>query len=114
MIFRVLFIALLLSLFAYGFRQRKVSAIVSLSIKLIALAGLGFVISPDTLTAIANWMGVGRGVDLVTYLSVFCLMIMVMNMHFKYRILHNDMTLIAREIGLARVAEHHPQPSQSE
>ena len=70
----------------------------------IALAGVGAVLvtSPDLSTFAAHLVGVGRGVDLVIYVSLVGIGFFLMLIFSKLRALEAQITAIARETAIGR------------
>jgi hypothetical protein len=76
-----------------------------------SLAGIGFVAYPDYATKLANRVGVGRGTDLLLYISLLGVGFILMLLFSAIRELQEKMTGIAREIALLG-AEQTPPPDQ--
>jgi hypothetical protein len=58
------------------------------------------VVFPDASTKIANVIGVGRGVDLIFYLSHLSLLLLIIMMWRKIITLNDKLTRISRQISL--------------
>lgn len=61
---------------------------------------IAFVIYPDWSTQVANLLGVGRGVDLITYLGLLALGISVLWLLLKVNRLEDKVTQMVREDAL--------------
>lgn len=75
-----------------------------LFLKLLFLALMGgailFTIVPTWSTVIANFLGVGRGVDLIIYLSLLGLTICCLLLYLKIQELQKQLTELARKQAL--------------
>ena len=77
-------------------------------------AGALAVLFPSHTDIIANWVGVGRGVDLITYLLEIIVMFVLIHYYTKFVELQRKLTTITRELAilkaeLERVAPREPQ-----
>ncbi|MDC0723292.1 DUF2304 domain-containing protein [Nannocystis bainbridge] len=67
----------------------------------VVFAGIIFlVIFPDVSTWCAHRVGVGRGVDLVFYLSSLVLLFLCFNLYLGQKALEDRLTLVVRELAL--------------
>ncbi|MBZ5711356.1 DUF2304 domain-containing protein [Nannocystis pusilla] len=67
----------------------------------VVFAGIIFlVIFPDVSTWCAHAVGVGRGVDLVFYLSSLVLLFLCFNLYLGQKTLEDRMTILVRELAL--------------
>jgi hypothetical protein len=69
-----------------------------------SLAGLYFVWVPSDSTRLAEFVGIGRGVDLILYTWVGISLIIILNLHLKLRTHLELITVLARTIALANPA----------
>lgn len=58
------------------------------------------VLWPDLLTKTANMLGIGRGADLVLYLTTIGLLYVSISVYLKFGDMDRRITLLAREIAL--------------
>jgi len=71
---------------------------------------VGFVvILPETTSLVANLVGVGRGVDLVIYISILILFYLVFRILVRLDKIDKDVTKIVRKIALGREEEKNKQ-----
>lgn len=70
----------------------------------LALAGATFVLFPETTTALADWAGVGRGVDLIFYLSFVMLAFVQLLVYSKLRHMEAKITDLARAAALQQAS----------
>jgi small membrane protein len=92
---------LLCGVLVYAWMEYARSPIVALLSLLVSLAGLYFVWFPSRSTQVAEFVGVGRGVDLILYVWVCFSLIVLLNLHLKLRKQHELITALARSIALA-------------
>lgn len=103
MMIRAILSILLVGVLSYaGSEYRRSPAVAFLSI-LAAIAGIYFTWLPDDATRLAQWAGVGRGVDLVIYIWVCISLLVLLNLHLKLRMQTEKLTALARAIALANV-----------
>jgi hypothetical protein len=101
MIAQVFFSALLGIVVLYAWSEYRRSPAIAVLSLVTALAGLYFVWVPDDSTRLAEFVGIGRGVDLILYTWVGISLIVILNLHLKLRIQLEMITLLARSIALA-------------
>ncbi|HSZ33350.1 MAG TPA: DUF2304 domain-containing protein, partial [Puia sp.] len=87
----ILLLALLILFISY-FRWFRNAAIDKVLIVLIFLAGVSFVLVPDWTTKIADVLGVGRGADLLMYLSIVSFTYIVLLLYSKIKKLENQLS----------------------
>lgn len=77
-----------------------------------ALLGTGAwaVLFPDQTDIIANYVGVGRGVDLITYLFEITAMFVLIHYYTKFVELQRQLTDLVREMALLRADLDRDQP----
>lgn len=66
----------------------------------IALVGIVMVIRPDWATAIANFVGVGRGVDLLVYLGFSGLAFLWLTLYSRQREMDVRLTELTRRLAI--------------
>jgi hypothetical protein len=77
-------------------------------------AGAWAVLFPDQTDIIANYVGVGRGVDLITYLFEITAMFVLIHYYTKFVELQRQLTDLVREMALLRAdLERDPPPPAS-
>jgi hypothetical protein len=104
MIARALLSLLLCSVLVYAWVEYRRSPVVALLSVAASLAGLYFIWVPSHSTRVAEFVGVGRGADLVLYLWVCISLIVLLNLHLKLRTQHELITKLARTIAMASIA----------
>jgi small membrane protein len=100
MIIKLLLSVLLLAVAALISVQRTTSR--SLQVSLLGIIGVGtwFVWAPEHANALAGFVGVGRGADLLFYLWVVITLALVVIMYLKIQRLARRVTQLARAIAL--------------
>lgn len=96
---------LLCSVLVYAWIEYRRSPVVALLSLVASLAGLYFVWAPSHSTLVAEFVGVGRGADLVLYLWVCISLIVLLNLHLKLRTQHELITKLARTIAMANAGQ---------
>lgn len=66
----------------------------------VAVTGVFFVLNPDVTTDLAHRLGVGRGTDLILYLSVLFFFMFSLLIYGKLRKMESVVTNLARHIAL--------------
>ena len=95
---------LLCSVLVYAWAEYRRSPAVALISFVVSLVGLYFVWVPSHSTRVAEYIGVGRGADLILYLWVCISLIVLLNLHLKLRAQHELITALARTIALANAS----------
>ena len=100
---KLIFIALVALGTAYVWRRRDSAH--GRAIKRLALFGFAglvifTVLFPETTTIAANWVGIGRGTDLVFYLTSFAVMFLAAFMYLKFKRLEDRIADLAAELAL--------------
>jgi hypothetical protein len=101
MIAQIFFSLLLSAVFLYAWIEYRRSPVVAVLSSVVALAGLYFVWVPSQSTWLAEFVGIGRGVDLVLYTWVGISLIVALNLYLKLRTQLELITVLARRIALA-------------
>jgi hypothetical protein len=104
MIAQIFFSLLLCTVFLYAWIEYRRSPVVAVLSSVVALAGLYFVWVPSHSTWLAEFVGIGRGVDLILYTWVGISLIVILNLHLKLRTQLELITVLARKIALAEPA----------
>ena len=85
----------------YAWAQYRRSPIVTVLSCAVSLIGFYFVWIPSHATRVAEFVGIGRGADLVLYVWACISLIVLLNLHLKLRTQHELLTQLARSIALA-------------
>jgi len=82
-------------------RENVISTRVAIFWFLIWIAALVGISLPATTTRIAGFLGVGRGVDIIVYISLALLFYLVFRIYVMIEDLRHQITYIIREIALS-------------
>ena len=113
MMAQLLLSVLLAGILLYAFVERRRSPVVGALSLFAAGAGLYFVWVPAHATALAEFAGVGRGVDLIIYIWVVISLLVLLNLHLKLRAQTEALTGLARAIAIGD-ALHRGPPVRAE
>jgi small membrane protein len=95
----------------YAWAQYRRSPIVAVLACIVSLMGFYFVWLPSHATRVAEFVGIGRGADLVLYVWACISLIVLLNLHLKLRTQHELLTQLARSIALANATS--PEDARS-
>src|SRR5688572_8278497 len=101
MIAQFILSALLATIVLYAWMEYRRSPAVGLLGGIAAVAGLYFVWAPSQATYLAEFVGIGRGVDLFIYVWVVISALILLNLHLKLRAQMELITVLARELAIA-------------
>jgi small membrane protein len=101
MIAQVVLSLLLGIVLLYAWAQYRRSPIVTVLSCAVSLIGFYFVWFPSHATRVAEFVGIGRGADLVLYVWACISLVVLLNLHLKLRTQHELLTQLARSIALA-------------
>jgi hypothetical protein len=88
-------------------KTRQPTAMAFLSAWLIAI---GMIANPGLSTRIAQSVGIGRGVDFVTYSLLVAFLWAHYQHYLRYKRVENEVTLLVRELAIAQAARPLAQP----
>jgi small membrane protein len=114
MIAQVVLSLLLGVVLLYAWAQYRRSPIVAVLACVVSLMGFYFVWLPSHATRVAEFVGIGRGADLVLYVWACISLIVLLNLHLKLRTQHELLTQLARSIALANAASPEDPSSSTE
>jgi len=100
MIFQVLFTVLTAAAMFYFLIATRRSALRRLFVLVFFGGGIVFILQPDLTTTIANVVGIGRGADLIFYLSTLFLFFLCFNYHVRFMAVEEQLTRIVREMAV--------------
>src|SRR5437764_9676878 len=101
MIAQAILSLLLCGVLIYAWAEYRRSPAVAFMSVVVSVAGLLFVWVPSLSTRVAEFAGIGRGVDLILYLWVCISLIVLLNLHLKLRTQDERITKLARAIAMA-------------
>lgn len=86
-------------------REKVIPAKTAVFWSVIWLAALIGVLLPKTTTRIAEVFGVGRGVDIIVYISIALLFYLVFRVYVMIEDLRRDITSLVRQIALQNASQ---------
>ena len=107
---QVLLIAAVLALLAYLLRARtnaKAKAWVKVGYVVFVIAAVYAILRPDDTTVLANWLGVDRGADLLSYALVIAFVFTTLSTYLRFKEMEVRYAQLARAVAIqsARVPE---------
>ena len=101
---KFLLIPLVVGLVFVYFAKIRSQLLDSLVVLLIAGFGIALVIWPEMANGLAHLVGVGRGADLLMYISLMGIMFLLILIYSRLRALEANITYLARDIAINRSA----------
>jgi len=84
----------------------KHQAVRRLGLVAFALLAVAAIVFPDAVTVVANWIGVGRGADLLLYVLVVVFFSYMLTRRLSDKRQNRQITALARQLTLARGPAH--------
>jgi len=108
---QVLLIAAVVALLVYLLRSRtnaKAKAWVKVGYVLFVIAAIYAILRPDDTTVVANWLGVDRGADLLSYALMIAFVFTTLSTYLRFKELELRYAQLARAVALqsARTPDH--------
>jgi hypothetical protein len=100
-IFSVVVTVTLAALVLYAFLQYRQFPLVGRTLPLVCAFGIYAAWFPDSTTAIAQLVGIGRGADLMLYTWVLASLLLIFVLHLKLVALGRRLTELARAVAIA-------------
>ncbi len=100
---QVLLISAVVALLVYLLRSRtnaKAKAWVKVGYVMFVIAAVYAILRPDDTTVIANWLGVDRGADLLTYALVIAFIFTTMSTYLRFKELEVRYAQLVRAVAL--------------
>ena len=101
MIFSGFLTLLLLGLIVYAWLQKKDFPLVGRVLPLVCMGGLYVAWFPDKTSDVAEWVGIGRGVDLMLYVWMLASGMLILVLHLKLVSHERRLTDLARYVAIA-------------
>lgn len=113
MIIRIIMLSALAAIGYLGFvRRNRLPFNIMLVFAILVVAGLA-VLFPERTDYIANWIGVGRGADLIGYLVQILLLFMSLHFYTKFVDVQRQLTQLVRELAILRGERESSPPGHS-
>jgi hypothetical protein len=111
---QLIFILIVVAVIGLLFRSRDTAH--GRAWKRLALVGFAAlvifaILAPATTSVIANWIGIGRGADLVFYLTSFALMTFAALVYLKFRRMDERISALTRQLALSEWKREQEQPA---
>jgi hypothetical protein len=100
MIFSSVVSALLLGLIVYALLQKREFPVVAKALPSVALLGIYVVWFPERTSEAAAWLGIGRGVDLLSYVWILVSGILILVLHLKLVTYDRRLTELVRFLAI--------------
>lgn len=102
MIIKPLISLVLLGILAFAILHRNVNLLMRSGMAIMVAFGTWITWSPDSATAIAQIIGVGRGADLIFYMWILISMLVILMIYLKFISVNRIITEFARQIAIDR------------
>lgn len=102
MIIRILLIGGFAAIGWFVFHRRNRVPLHIMLVFLLLIAGAVAVLFPMLTTRVANFLGVGRGADLITYTAIVTVMFVLVHYYTKFVELQRQVTELTRELAILR------------
>ncbi len=109
---QVLLIASVLALLVYLLRSRssaRSKAWVKVGYVAFVILSIYAILRPNDTTVVANWVGVNRGADLITYMLIIAFAFTTLSAYMRFKDIELKYARLARAVALqnARAPEEH-------
>lgn len=102
MIIRILLLAGLAAIGWFVFLRRNKMPFHIVTVFALLVVGAVAVIDPTTTNDVALFVGVGRGADLVMYVSIIAIFFVLVHYYTKFVEMQRNLTQLAREMAILR------------
>ena len=100
---QVLLIVAVIALLVYLLRSRtnaKAKAWVKVGYVMFVILAVYAILRPDDTTVLANWLGVRRGADLITYALIIAFVFTTLSTYLRFKELELKYARLARAVAL--------------
>jgi hypothetical protein len=114
MLIQVILIALTLGVLVLLLQRRtaaRTRAWKKLIMLALAAAAVASILYPELTTKVANFVGVGRGADLVLYLLVAVFLYVTVGFYLRFRDIERQLTVVARRLAIDEAIQRQGLPS---
>ncbi len=98
----IVFAAFALSRAYLRYRDEKITGRELLFWSLIWVGGIFIVLNQGVAIYMADLFGIGRGADLIIYISIVLLFYLVFRIYVKIETIEQDITKVVREVGIEK------------
>ena len=113
MIIRIVLLSALVAIGWFVFLKRNRLPFHIVIVFAMLFAGGAAVIFPEQTDTVANFVGVGRGVDLITYVIEVTVLFVLIHYYTKFVELQRQLTDVVRELAILRAEVDRVAPSSS-
>ncbi len=96
----IMFVVLIISRISDKYWRKEISVLEFLSWLLFWIVVGGFIILPEMSSRLAIFFGVGRGVDLMVYVSIIFIFYLLFRIFVRFEKQEREITKIVRKIAL--------------
>lgn len=89
-------------------RSYQVRAWTKILTFLFAIIALIFILFPDSSNHVANWLGVGRGVDLLSYLLSLAFIYLILRSYVREKEEQKKIVQLARRLAILEANKRYP------
>jgi small membrane protein len=89
----------------YSYKQRRMAPLDFLFWGLVWIGTASIIIFPDATSFLAHFLGIGRGADLIMYLSLLISSYLIFRLHLALARLEQAIMALVRAIALERLPE---------
>ena len=107
MIIQCILIGVLAIIAVFAYVRRKKAPLVALFVLTLSSVGVVFVLYPPLTQSIAAAAGIGRGVDLITYLFMAIMLMIILDIYLRLLASMEMLTLIVRRLSLLEAPANH-------
>ena len=100
MIFQIFFVALVILCLVYFLVINKTSAFQRLFVLFSFGLGILCILFPGSLNTVAQYVGIGRGADLILYITTLYLFCVSINFYLRFKRQEQQITLLVRHLAL--------------
>ncbi|MBY0408410.1 MAG: DUF2304 domain-containing protein [Rickettsiales bacterium] len=90
---------LMLTLF-FALVRREKAPLIALVMMLLSCGGMVFVFFPSIAQVLATWVGISRGVDLITYLFMAIMLVVILDVYLRLQATLELLTAVVRHVSL--------------
>jgi hypothetical protein len=112
MIFSAIVTVLLCTLIVYALLQKREFPVVARTMPLVSLAGIYVAWFPNSTSQAAEWVGIGRGVDLMLYVWILVSGLLILALHLKLVTYDRRITELARFLAIQTAIQPEARPIQ--
>lgn len=105
MIIRILLLAGLAAIGWFVFLRRNKMPFHIVTVFLLLGAGAVAIVMPEATSEVAQLVGVGRGADLITYISIVAILFVLVHYYAKFVELQRNVTHLVRELAILRAEQ---------